>query len=113
MLRVSQPWLRVVAVVGPLFGATATTGADPAEERTVPPVRPVASRRMEVQPWETTSSSPFGGWRSGGWDQRNFVFSPDGRLLAGEDAGGWQLELWDTSTGKSLGRFGRTHDPVV
>jgi WD40 repeat protein len=70
-------------------------------------------RPIHVQPWETTSFSPFGDSRMGGFDQRRCAFSPDGKLLATEDAGGWQLELWDTATGKSLGRFGRIADPVA
>jgi hypothetical protein len=85
-------------------------GAGPSS---APRAKPAAVRAMEVPPWEMSSSSPWGWHRSGGRDRRGFALSPDGRLLAGEDAGGWQLELWDVGTGKSLGRFGRIDDPVA
>ncbi len=68
---------------------------------------------MEIKPWALYSEAPWGGTRSGGWDQRCFAFSPDGKSLVTEDAGGWQLELWEVATGKSLGRFGRIEDPVA
>ncbi len=77
-----------------------------------PRIRPTSERSVDVPAWEVVSASPFGGSRQGGSDQRQFAFSPDGKLLATEDPGGWQLEMWNTETGKSLGRFGQIDDPV-
>jgi WD40 repeat protein len=51
--------------------------------------------------------------RFGGSDRRSFAISPDGSLLATEDAGGWQLELFDLRSGQSVGRFGKIDDPVA
>lgn len=86
--------------------------AAPPDGMAPPRVKPLAEQVVGIQPWETVSSSPFGGSRMGGTDERGFAFSPDGKQLVTEDAGGWQLELWDTATGKSLGRFGKINDPV-
>src|SRR5262249_44293542 len=107
---------RLSATAGLIWLLIWTAAPVPASgpEDSVPPrVKPLATRPIKVQPWETMSESPFGGSRMAGSDQRSFAFSPDGKLLATEDAGGWQLELWDTATGKSLGRFGRIDDPVA
>jgi hypothetical protein len=80
----------------------------------MPPAVKSAERRLiEIKAWESSSQSPFGGFRMGGTDQRRFAISPDGRWLASEDAGGWQLELWDLASGKSLGKFGRTNGVVI
>src|SRR5437588_12258863 len=77
------------------------------------PPRPTTERLVNIKPWEYQSSSPWGGSRQGRRDQRQFVFTPDGKQLATLDAGGWQIELWDVETGQPLGRFGRVHDPVA
>ncbi len=92
---------------------TTEAPADKPVPLVLPRVKPLSERTMGIKPWETSSSSPFGGSRWGGSDRRRFVFSPDGNVLATEDAGGWQLEVWDVPTGKSLGRFGQIKDPVV
>jgi hypothetical protein len=81
-------------------GARAPAG--PADHPSPPRVKPLATRAIGIRPWETVSYSPFGGSRTGGFDQRAFAFSPDGKLLATEDPGGWQLELWDTATARDL-----------
>jgi hypothetical protein len=78
-----------------------------------PRVKPSAERSADIRPWERNSAAPWGGARWGGRDARTFTFSPDGRVIAGQDAGGWQVELWETASGKSLGRFGRLEEPVV
>jgi hypothetical protein len=98
----------VLVLAGP-----APLRAAPGDDLLPARVEPLAERSIGILPWETTSSSPYGSWRSGGFDERRFTLSPDGTLLATEDAGGWQLELWDTDTGKSLGRFGRIEDPAA
>lgn len=49
----------------------------------------------------------------GGSDSRTFDISPDGTLLATQDAGIWQLEIFDLRTGKSSGRFGKIDDSTV
>jgi WD40 repeat protein len=79
-----------------------------------PRVKPASERTVGILPWDPESTAPWGGWsRSGGSDRRTFCFSPDGKLIATEDSGGWQVELWDVATGKSLSRFGRFHNSVA
>src|SRR6266567_4386239 len=105
--------LRSALATLPLLVAAASAAlAAPRQGGGAPRVRPLAETTVGVKPWETVSTAPWGWSRMGGSDQRNVAFSPDGKTLATEDAGGWQLELWDIATGKSLGRFGRIHDPV-
>lgn len=103
--------MRFALLVCLLAGAATLRAAPP--DAGPPRVKPLASRKVGVQPWESASTSPFGASRFGGSDRRGFALSPDGKLLATEDAGGWQLEMWDVESGKSLGRFGRIEDPVV
>src|SRR5262245_21226826 len=83
-------WLFLVFgyLSAPVSGGIAAPPDSPTPGR----VKPVEVRKVGVQPWETVSESPFGGSRMGGSDQRGFVLSPNGKLLVGEDAGGWQLE---------------------
>ncbi len=103
----------VLLLVAFMMGTPGGALADNPAALVLPRVKPLSERTMGIQPWATMSESPFGGQRRGGSDQRGFAFSPDGKLLATEDAGGWQLEVWDVTTGKSLGRFGRIQDPVA
>jgi hypothetical protein len=107
------------SVALPLWAAVAvgftvrSAAAGPPAELLPPRLRPLSEAGVPILPWEQSSTSPFGGMRLGGEDRRTFAHSPDGRLLATQDAGGWQLELWDVAAGKSLGRFGRLGDPVA
>jgi hypothetical protein len=105
--------LGVISLGFALVDLAPVSAAEPASQ----PVKPTAKRTINVTPWEENSTSPFGdAHRFGGGpddDEREFVLSPDGKLLASEDAGGWQLELWEVESGKSLGKFGRIVDPVT
>src|SRR5262245_7711592 len=102
---------RLLLVLPLLAGGAAPAGQP--DSMGPPRVKPLAERTVGVKPWELHSISPQGASRSGGLDLREYAFSPDGKLLATEDAGGWQLELWDVGTGKSLSRFGKTGSPVA
>ena len=73
---------------------------------------PLAEKKIEIAPFERSSVSPSGRTRVSGYETRQFVLSPDGKLIASEDAGCWQLELWDTQSGASLGKFGEINDPL-
>jgi sugar lactone lactonase YvrE len=113
MSRLVTGLLPFTALALTLAGPSAPLRAGPADDLLPLRVKPLAERAIGIRPWELVSSSPFGGSRMGGTDQRGFAFSPDGKNLATEDAGGWQLELWDTDTGRSLGRFGRINHPAA
>jgi hypothetical protein len=113
MLKSTRRLTAIGGLAWLLVWTTVPAAAGQPEVSAPPRVKPRAMRPIHVQPWETVSFSPSGDSRMGGFDQRSFAFSPDGKLLATQDAGGWQLDLWDTATGKSLGRFGRIADPVA
>jgi WD40 repeat protein len=106
--------LRVLAGLPLLVLAIAVRSLAASPDDFLPPrLKPLAERTVTIAAWEEVSTAPWGDSRSGGSDERRFAFSPDGKWLATEDAGGWQIELWDVDTGKSLGRFGRLDDPVA
>jgi len=99
--------LLLILVVPGMVAADEPAGLSP------PRVKPSSERTVSIPPYERISSSPWNSGRMGGTEhERAFTFSPDGKLIAGEDAGAWQIELWDVATGKSLGRFGRLEGPV-
>jgi WD40 repeat protein len=100
-----------VAVLAALAhcSAQAEVAAVPAR----PWLEPVSTRSIAVPEYETTSTSPYGGWRSGGSDRRSFAISPNGKVLVTQDAGVWRLELWDLQEDISLSRFGKILDPVT
>jgi hypothetical protein len=69
--------------------------------------KPIAEKPVPLAAYEYDSKSPWGGWRTGGYDSRSFHLFQDGRTLLTQDAGIWQFELWDAGTGTSQGKFGR------
>jgi hypothetical protein len=107
--------MRSFVVVLMTWIAAHSAPADSAEpdRELVPRIRPILERTIPILPWEQTSTSPLGGSRMGGSDDRTYVISPDGTQLFTQDAGNWQLEYWDIGTGKSLGKFGNTSDGVA
>ena len=70
-------------------------------------VAPADSRTVAVEMKDMWVRTAEGGYSSNnGPDSRVYVFSPDGRFVAVRAARTVQLELYDTDTGKSLGKFG-------
>src|SRR4051794_24733377 len=98
------PWkLLGFAALTLLMLAPAPCCADAPSDLLPPRVKPLAERTVTITPWEYASTAPWGDEsRSGGSDERRFAFSPDGKWIATQDAGGWQVELWESDTGKSL-----------
>jgi WD40 repeat protein len=111
MNPLDQKVLLVSALASLIMAASGL--ADERDDLLPPRAKPTAERAIGIQPWEEISTAPWGHQRMGGWDRRYFIISPDGKWLATEDPGGWQLELWDLEKGTSLGRFGRIKDPVA
>jgi hypothetical protein len=91
-------WVAVVVLAG-IDVATAQ----------VPAAMPLERRAIAIPAWERQSVSPFGGSRIGGSDTRRYAISPAAGRIVSEDAGLWQLELWDALSG----RFGQVRDPVA
>jgi hypothetical protein len=86
---------------------TGMTRADPLPLVDSLRVTPVSSQTMTMEKasfWIRTENGHSG---NNGPDARVHSFSPDGRFLAARSATSEQLEVWDTTTGKSLGKFGR------
>jgi hypothetical protein len=96
------------------FASAAPTADDHPDGPPTPRVKPLATHTVAIEPFEKGySRSPWGDGRLGGDDRRTYAFSPDGRFLVTQDSGGWQLEVWEVGTGKSLGRFGRVDNACV
>lgn len=99
-------------LVGVAWTATAPSGGAAPDAAPTRP-KPLAEQTIAMKPYEHSSQSPHGGFRIGGSDERRVIFSPDGKYLASEDAGCWQLQRWDVATGKELDKFGETSSPVA